>query len=153
MDFVDCISNNFNNAIIKRCSESRCRLRLDGLNCYIILKGEKVCRNKKICDCIIFTEENNIHIIGVVELKSKTVHANKVKEKLEEGSKIALDVLKECVKMPNSLDFYHIVLAKRWSTSEFRMITSLKIWINGKRYDIIPKKCGTSLAELISSLR
>ena len=59
MSIVDLIKNNFANAIVRRCSERNCKLGLNGLSNYIILKGERVCQNRKICDCIIFAEGIN----------------------------------------------------------------------------------------------
>ena len=138
-------------AVIARCSERDCKLKLDGLSNYVVLKGEKICRDHKICDCIIYIKKDHI-IICMVELKSKTVDSSEVEEKLTNGSVIALDILgryDECMKVK----FYHLVLSKRWRTSEYRVLTSRKIIVRGKKYDIIPKRCGVSLSEVVSDLK
>lgn len=152
MVVINCIKNNYPNAIIPRCYEMGCHLRLNGLNNYVILKGERMCKDRKICDCIIFTSDNYI-IIGIVELKSKTVHSSEIIEKLTNGLKIALDILEECNDKCMMYEFYPIVLCKSWHTSEYRIIIKGKIKIKGKRYNIIPKKCGISFSTVISSLK
>lgn len=152
MRLINCIENNFTNAIIARCSERGCGLRLNGLNKHVVLKGETLCKDRRICDCIIFTRDNCI-IIGIVELKSKTIHPSEIVEKLTNGSGIALDILEKCSDNHMKLEFYHLVLCKRWHSSEYRVIISKKIIVTGKRYDIIPKRCGSSFSKLILSLK
>jgi len=147
MSILESIENNFTYAIIKRCSETGCELRLNNLTRYIVLKGENICRDEKICDCIIFLEDI---LIALVELKSRTAKAGSVVEKLTNGSLVAINILESYLDKTIRLNFYHIVLCKRWRVSEYRVITSRKISIRGKTYDIIAKRCGVSLSELIS---
>lgn len=152
MSVIDCIKGNFTDAIVARCSERGCKLRLSGLGNHVVLKGERVCKDRRICDCIIFTRDSYV-IIGIVELKSKTIHSGEIVEKLTNGSEIALDVLRECSDNCPTFDFYHIILCKSWHPSEYRVIVSRKIIVRGKRYDIIPRRCGVSFSALISSLK
>ena len=147
---IDCIKNNFTNAIISRCSEIGCRLRLNGLSKCVVLKGERICQDRKICDCIIFTEGT---IIGIVELKSRTTHSHEIVEKLTNGSEIALNILDECSNNDMKFEFYHLVLAKKWHSSEYKVITSRKIVVRGKRYHVIPKRCGISFSAIISDFK
>ena len=101
---------------------------------------------------MMFATQHDCHItIGIVELKSKTTHASEIVEKLTNGSKIVLNLLKRCVDNHMKFEFYHIVLSKRWHISEYQVIKSKKITVNGKRYDIRLKKCGISFSEIISS--
>ena len=150
MSVIDRIRNNFTNAIIHRCSEMGCRLRLNGLSNRVVLKGERICQDRRICDCIIFTGSI---IIGIVELKSKTANSSEIEEKLTNGSEIALNILERCCDNDIKFEFYHIVLAKKWRSSEYKAINSRKIVVRGKRYDIIPKRCGVSFAAIISSFK
>jgi hypothetical protein len=152
MSVINRIKNIHTDARISRCYEMGCRLKLNGLNNYVILKGEKMCIDRKICDCIIFTIEDYI-IVGIVELKSKTVHASEILEKLTNGLKIALDILKECNDNCILYEFYPIVLHKGINSSEYKIIVRNRIILKGKKYNIIPKKCGTSFSALISSLK
>jgi len=146
MSVIDCIKNNFTNAIIPRCSERSCRLKLNSLSNYVVLKGERICQDRRICDCIIFTREI---IIGIVELKSKTAHSSEIEEKLTNGSEIALNILESCSNNGIKFEFYHLVLAKKWHSSEYKVITSRKIVVRGKRYHVIPKRCGISFSAII----
>lgn len=150
MSAIDCIKNNFTNAIIPRCSEMGCRLRLNGLSNRVVLKGERICQDRRICDCIIFT---GCIIIGIVELKSKTAHSSEIVEKLTNGTEIALDILEMCCDNDMKFEFHHLVLAKKWHSSEYKVITSKRIVVRGKRYDIIPKRCGISFSAVISGFK
>ena len=132
MPVIDCIKGNFTNAIIARCSDMGCRLRLNGLSNHVVLKGERICKDRRICDCIIFTRDNCI-IIGIAELKSKTAHSSEIVEKLTNGSEIALDILEECSDNRMEFEFYHLVLCKRWRPSEYKVIINKKIIIRGKK--------------------
>jgi len=152
MSVIECIKSNFINAIIARCSEMGCRLKLDGLSNYVILKGERIYQDRRICDCIIFTRDDCI-IIGIVELKSKTAHSSEIEEKLTNGSLIALDILERCRDNRAKFEFYHLVLCKSWCSSEYMVIISRKIIVRGKKYEIIPKRCGVSFSEVISGLK
>jgi len=152
MAIINRIKNNHINAVIPRCHEMGCHLRLNGSNNYVILKGERMCKDRKICDCIIFTSDNYI-IVGIIELKSKTVHSSEIIVKLTNGLKIALDILKECNDNCMMYEFYPIVLCKSWHTSEYRIIIKRKIKIKGKRYNILPKKCGITFSTVISNLK
>jgi len=149
IDYVKSIKSKFTNAVIARCREMGCELKLNGLSNYVILKGERICGDRRICDCIIFTRDNCI-IIGIVELKSKTIHSSEIIEKLTNGSEIALDILEECSDNRMKFEFYHLVLCKSWHSSEYKVITSRKIIVKGKRHDILPKRCGVLFSEVIS---
>ena len=154
MSVIDCIKGNFTDATVVRCSERGCKLRLSGLGNHVVLKGERVCKGRRICDCIIFTRDSYV-IIGIVELKSKTIHSGEVVEKLTNGSEIALAILKKCSNnTPLNHKFYHVVLAKRWRNSEYVIITKRgKISVAGQKLPILLKRCGVSFSMLISTLK
>ncbi len=151
MTVISCIKKDFADMVIARCSEVGCKLKLNNLNNHVVLKGENICQDRKICDCIIFVRDNPV-IIGIIELKSRNIHSSEIVEKLTNGSEIALDILEKCRDNDMKFEFYHIALCKSWRSSEYRVIKSKKIVVNGKKYDIIPKKCGESFSMLISSL-
>jgi hypothetical protein len=148
MSVLDCIKNNNSDVIKNHCEDSGCQLKFNGLSKYVILKGDEIHRNCKMCDCIIFVEQDNRIIIGVVELKSKTIHVNEVKEKLENGSKTAFDIIKECGNK-NKLDFCFLVLHKGINGSTFKLLSKKKIEVNGRKHNILIKSCGFSFLNAI----
>jgi len=121
MPVINRIKTDFSNAVVASCSERSCKLRLNGLSNRVVLKGERTCQDRRICDCIIFIKDRCI-IIGIVELKSKTIHSSEIVEKLTNGSEIALNILEECSDKRMKFDFYHLVLCKRWHTSQYKVI-------------------------------
>ena len=83
---LDRIKRDFAHALRPRCSERGCTLSLQGLGDRVVLKGEEIsqarqARKPPMCDCIIFVVDDSI-VIGIVELKSKTVDASQVEKKL-----------------------------------------------------------------------
>jgi len=156
MSVIDCINIEFADKTIKRCSEkgTGCKLKLNASCEHVILKGEKICSDRKICDCIIFVNQNNTLIVGIVELKSKHIDASGIKEQLTNGSESALKILKKCPDTYNVSEFYPIVLAKGWGrTSKHVMIRNTKIQFGSEKRRIITKKCGDSFLEIISQLK
>jgi len=153
MSVIDCINIECADEQIEHCSEKGCKLKLDASYEHIILKGEKICSDRKICDCIIFVNQNDDLIVGIVELKSRSIHSSEIEEKLKNGSEIAVKILEKCPDLYNDSEFYHIVLAKGWRSSEHANMRNTKIRFRNKRYNIITKKCGDSLFEITSQLR
>ncbi len=156
MSVIDCINIEFADKTIKRCSEkgTGCKLKLNTSQEHVILKGEKICSDRKIGDCIIFVNQNNTLIVGIVELKSKHIDASGIEEQLTNGSKSALKMLKKCPDAYNKSEFYPIVLAKGWGrTSRHAVIRNTKIQFGSKKRRIITKKCGDSFLEIISQLK
>ncbi|MGB9760082.1 MAG: hypothetical protein ACP5KW_09725 [Thermoproteota archaeon] len=149
MSVITCIKNKFSEAVVKNCSELGCEIKLSKLRNFVVLKGEKLCQNQKICDCIIFNED--YQVVGIIELKSKTAHHTEILEKLINGSKVVSKLLEECNTKNIVFNFYYIVLCKKWNTSEYKVITSKKVNFKGKSYNIIAKNCGTSLLDILST--
>ena len=146
------IRRNFAHALRRGCSESGCTLRLSNLGTYAVLKGEKICQDRKMCDCIIFVVDGSV-VIGLVELKGKTVHASAVVEKLTNSSEIALDILDEYGDKRAENVLCHFVLHRGLDSSERRKIGRSRIRIRGKAYDIKTKRCGTSFSAVISDFK
>ena len=154
MGVLKCIMQNpeLEEKIVDSCNErrSRCMLKLDGMNEYIILKGERLCSDQKICDCFVFIEEVGLEIVALVELKSRSVHASEIEEKLENSLKWAIDILDDCGVGVSDVKIGLIVLAKNWRTVEHKKTRALVIKIRGMKEGIITGKCGDSIEKLIS---
>ncbi len=157
-DISNCIGEDteYAKAKIDRCSEHGCKLVLDSLPHRIIFKGEKLVQTRKICDCIIFAIYEGLKgnlIVGIVELKSKTVDTNNVVQKLTNGSQVAMNILSKCKMVREKLKFYPIVLAKRWKPSELKTLKKRKIPIADRKYNIIHEKCSRRFREIIQKYR
>ena len=125
---------------------------MDRLPNRVILKGERLVQDRKICDCIIFAiyegAKGNL-IVSIVELKSKTIDVDSVVKKLTNGSQVALNILAKCRKDLKNTKFYHIVLSKGESPSKLKTLKRRKIHLYGKQYGIIHRSCGVSLWKII----
>ena len=149
---MDRIKSDFAHALRCGCSESGCMLRLDGLRDRVVLKGEELCQDRKMCDCIIFIVDSSV-VIGVAELKSKTIRTSAVADKLANGSEIALDIFEKYAGRRMKLRIYHLLLHSGLDSSERRKIERKRIKVRGKGYDIITKPCGVHLSAVISQFR
>ncbi|MCX5637423.1 MAG: hypothetical protein NTX52_06990 [Planctomycetota bacterium] len=127
-------------------------MRLNHLANRVVLRGESICGDRKICDYLVFVADGNI-VIGVVELKGKTVHASEAIEKLANGTEIALQMFDQCTNNRPKFQIYPLVLAKSWDTSQYEVLTSRTFTVRGVKCRILPKRCGVSFSEVISSLR
>jgi hypothetical protein len=102
-----------------------------------------------MCDRIVFAAHNGLSI-GIIELKSKTVHADEVVDKLTNGTEAALEISAQWANKQVSLRIYHLVLAQSWHPSQYKVITTRKITVGGKKYGILPQRCGVSFSQVIS---
>lgn len=147
---LKCVHRKYGHAVRERCAEHGCELRLNGLGNHIVLKGESLHTDRRMPDCIVFKTNGRV-IIGIVELKSGTVHANEIVKKLTNGTRAALRILEECFDSRTSYTFYHVVLSRRIDrSSEYVKITQGKVRIGKRHYGILPKRCGTQFADLLS---
>jgi hypothetical protein len=144
------IKRDYAHALRDRCSERRCTLRLDHLSDHIVLKGEEICEDRKMCDSIVFVVNSSV-TIGIVELKSKTIHTSEVADKLANSSEIALDIFKKHGDRRTKSEFLHILLYKALDGSESRKLRDRKIKVEGREHDIIPERCGSSFSKIISN--
>lgn len=146
---MDGIKRDFAHALRARCSENRCTLGLAGLRERVILKGDDIHQDRKMCDCIVSIVDDSI-IVGIVELKSKTVHASEIMDKLANSSEVALKIIEKYAANHIKPEFHHLVL----SLSQPRGIELKKIKkgirVRGKKHEIISRRCGTSFSDVIS---
>ena len=146
---IERIKRDYAYALRSRCSESGCTLRLDRLSNRVVLKGDDICQDRKMCDCIIFIT-NGSATIAIVELKSKTAHTSEILDKLTNSSEIALDILEKYANRHMKPILLHILLHKGLDGSERRKMERSRIRVKGEKHDIIRKPCGTSLYKIIS---
>lgn len=137
-------------AVVAKCEERSCFLDLQDISHRIVIKGEKVCRDK-ICDCIIFLEHSGTIVLCMVELKSKRVHASDIPDKFGNGARIALEILSNCgLRDPYILFF---VLHKGIRSPEYRNLSSERVYLDGRHHPIGIKRCGSRLSELLRELQ
>lgn len=152
MSFIGNIRKHYDQPLINKCCEKKCCINLRGLHDHIIIKGETIAKSKfRICDCIIFINISGSELV-LIELKSKTSKATEVEEKLKNGSEQALKILKRCDQTKGHFDIFHIVLVKSCRPSEFNLLKQSKINLNGIKYDIIIKRCGENILDILSKL-
>jgi len=142
------IQKDYAKAVLPCCDDQQCKLILNNLQGYVILKGDTALTNCKMCDCIVF-KVNGLITIGIIELKSKTVHASEVKEKLVNGTKFASSILQKYRVNHLAHKYYPILLHKGLDPISIRMIYKKRISVAGKKLPIYVKRCGTYFSSII----
>lgn len=151
MSILKCIESQYQYAVTKRCAEAGCKLDLSDLKGYVLLKGETLNPNQSMCDCLIFLMKNSVLIVGVVELKSKTVNLSQVISQLANGIKCAFEAINECRGDWQAAKLYVAVLANRWSASVLKTLKNRynsRIEFHGEKFPILTRGCGTRFSEI-----
>lgn len=145
----------FSNCLSCHCQEGRCKLRLDSLrhSSLVIIDGLKYQEfynyRERLCDCIIFYIEGSI-IVSVVELTGGRMDAEKGKKQLIGGAKVAEDA----IGTYRANNFLPVALfGRRTHPSELKVMASLKLRFQGKNYNPIIERCGSSLKSIIETYR
>lgn len=143
-------------SIIDKCVENRCKMLLDNYDKITIIKGEvlinEIKEDGRICDCVIFINDFPKKIILIVELKSKKPHHTQIIEKMQNTSRIVVNILKECYGTLEPFKFIPIALATSWDPSLHTRISNDSVNINGKKHNILAKRCGNPMYNLIEKM-
>ena len=135
------------------CSEHNCYVGLHGFRKRIIFKGEQaVCqalgKDKKACDCIIFTDKRSL-VVSVVELKSKTIDYQAVKEKFDNTVK-AVELILNHYNYTTNFRIIPILLTISLNkTSSHPRARGIYVKIGSKNKSPVYDQCGAQLAGLI----
>lgn len=87
-------------------------------------------------------------VVGAIELKTGTVHANEIVSKLSNGLLIACRLLHEHRRSFAGIRFNAILLHRGIHLSEYRVITSQRIRFDGNSTVITVKRCGSDFTGL-----
>jgi len=163
MSYLQTALSKYTRAILSSCEENKCALKKpkEWTHDTLILKGEDLAKNIKndteknikMCDCIVFVLTNNDTLrVIIAELKSKTVHANELMEKLTNSGKLTMKIIEECKLNNFGMKIRFVVLAKRWDNTEKRVLLDKNktIRIDGEKYNILAKRCGITIEDVIN---
>ncbi len=140
---------------LSKCSDQGCCIGLDGITKRIIFKGEFLVHHvlqqqRKACDCFIFTIDGML-VIALVELKSKTLNLDKVKEKLDNSATV-VELILEKYNITKNYDIIPILLAKSFNKKPSNNPKARRFRIQTRKgsISIIPGPCGKQLASIIN---
>lgn len=133
-------------AVEPTCCESKCKLEMDVKGEYVILKGEKMVTQGKICDCIIF--QNN-GTIAMAELKSRSLSVSSIVEKLTNGGNKAVKIATNVGAKRFNLHF--ILLAKSFNNySATHRLNFQKVQIGNMAYRIHRAECNKTISSILN---
>ena len=147
----DEVRNVNSNSLKSSCNENNCSLNLQGFSRRLIIKGEEIRDNvnESICDCIIYTSDENF-IIGNIELKSKGTPYDQIEKKFENTPKYTERFLVSFNEEElGKYQYFPIVLAKRWDSISKRKFKNCSVRFKGKNYKLILRDCGNRLKDII----
>jgi hypothetical protein len=145
------VARRLRSAMRQQCREGRCKLGLEAVPAFVLLKGELVRPNERMCDCIIFLGSPSPAVV-LAELKGRTVHAREVGEKLRNAAKAVADIIGECPSFGAQLGFLPITLAKQWTRSELKALGMESVMFAGVKHDIRHARCGARLSDLLKKI-
>ena len=87
-------------------------------------------------------------VLVLAELKSKTVHAGEVVEKLKNSAITALEMINNAGFSMANRDVFLLLLSKGIKSTELKTLKNRKVIINGKKHMILPQRCGIRVAEV-----
>lgn len=140
----------FGKAVINKCCEKNCKLGLEGIFNYVVMKGEKVTR-QKICDCIIVHDASPPRII-LVELKSGGVRFEQVIEKFTNGLHLMLQFDRAIFGNRRYNVNMLLLVKRRLPRTFYSRIRSHKFKLRGEKYSIMTLRCGEDLVDMYKKL-
>ena len=156
MSLVRCIRDNYSSLVRRSCQEKGTGNEIKPGKCKnsVVIKWDeyKLAPGSK-CDCIIFAEEDGKIILGVIEMKSKTVHVSDVLKQLQACAKAAEDMVLECQGNPQAIEIFPIVTSKKIDRLDKKTLGNNKILFHGKRREIITQKYGLAFMKIVSKNR
>jgi len=145
----DSIAPELEPAKRQRCREGKCSLLLEGIGDFLLLKGDVVRTDVKMCDCIIFLDSPSPTIV-LAELKGKTVHASEAQEKIQNAAAVAAEITAKCETFRSCSRLLALVLARKWTVSAQKVLGRLRVTFAGRRYRIHHARCGKALSCLLA---
>jgi len=143
-----CLDDSQKRAERRRCREGKCSLRLKEVGDFLLIKGDLVRSDVKMCDCIIFLQTPAPTLV-LAELKAKTVHAREVGEKMRNAVGTLADLIARCPSLGTCSRFLALALAKGWTRSELKMLAQEHVTFAGNKHRIRHARCGARLSELL----
>lgn len=144
------ILDDYNEAVIEKCEERGCKVSLGELKKseYIILKGEKIHQNCKMCDCVFFICREEL-ILAVVELKNRDVDATDIVEKHQNTLDSAYKIIKKYWGEKTEFRYFPILLSRGIRSAEVKRFMKKAVNWLGEKHLIIKHDCGKSLIEIV----
>jgi hypothetical protein len=148
---LNSIRMEFQAFVRERCEEAGCVCRCDGLPEHVILNGDQLQPDRPMPDGVFFISVSGVSV-ALVELKGRNADVSVVVRKLRNGGVTALEILKRVGYQARPSSMLYVLLTKAWrSSSEFIVMTRSKVEVAGRRYDIIAKRCGHALSDILEN--
>ena len=145
--WADKLRSEYADAMVCRCREHKCTIKVDVSEPHPIFKGENITTRGPVCDCIIFNRPGRI-TISLIELKSSSIDAEQIRSKFERSGSVALKMLKSTHigTRPTLICVLAAKSYRQWIQHE--RLKNIKIRIDQKEYPIRLFQCGESLKEI-----
>lgn len=138
---VDEIARRHPSARAGSCVERGCKLKVGSDSEFLILKGEAVDPNHKMCDCLMFGSDGKIVL---VELKHSVQHVREIFEKFEKSVAASIGIAAEVGS--NASCVILVLVAKNYRNPiEHNRIAAKRIRHKSVTYRINTGSCGDSV--------
>lgn len=152
MSFLEKVRSLCHDFVICRCDEWGCQLDTRAIDC-VILDGDRFLGNKASCDCFVFAVQDELVVVVHVELKSKSLRAEKIREKMVSSDKASQSILRAIgFDSWDRCRYLYIVLHKGIRTPEFKSLTGRNLKLRGEKHHLHAFHCGTKLKDVTARL-
>lgn len=145
------VNDAFNNAIMDNCCEQNCKLGLAEISNFVALKGEKIVKKQKICDCIIIHNTTPPQIV-FVELKSGGVKPTQIIKKFSNALQLMVQSDDSMFKNQECRVIMLLLVKRRLSKTLRTILRSHRFRLKGKSHFIITSHCGRELVDVYKEL-
>ena len=144
--WADKLRLEYADAIVCKCKEHKCTIKVDVSGPHLIFKGENITKGP-VCDCIVFNRPDRI-TVSLIELKSSSIDAERIRSKFERSGNVALKMLKS-THMGTRPTLICVLAAKSYGRYlQHEHLKKIRIRINQKKYPIRLYQCRDSLKEI-----
>ena len=145
------IHASFGGAERRGCCERGCRLVLGGITDCVVLKGEDIVGDRRICDCVIIHAGIPLRVL-LVELKSGGAKPSQIFEKFSN----AADLVSQMGRRLFDGEEYDVgillLVGRRRRQSLYDTCRTREFVVGGKKHAVQVLPCGTHLADVYKTL-
>ena len=141
----------FGRAERRGCCERGCRLVLGGITGCVVLKGEDVAGDRRICDCVIIHAAIPPRVV-LVELKSGGAKPGQIFEKFSNAADLVTQMGRRLFDGEEYDVGILLLVGRRRRKSLYKTCRAREFVVGGKKRAVQVLPCGTHLADVYKTL-
>ena len=131
------------------CEENKCKLEMNGVRNYGILRDETIRRIGRMADCLIFQDKGDGLNLMICELKSMNFNEKRIREQISAGITHSIPILKsiQSDKIPKIVLI--VLIKSRIKRSYGSRLRRRKINAYNQQHPIFIRPCGSKFSDIM----